>query len=483
MDAKDFDLVVIGSGPGGYKAAVTAAQLGARVALVEKSLPGGTCLNQGCVPKKTLLHLASMIEDINALQGRGLTGRVNGDFAGAVEHKNQVVRDIREHFPVWLRRLGIRLYRGHARLQDARLVEVEPTGGGGAVYQTLRAQHVVIATGSSPREHPLCPSDRDRVLTSRDFMLHLDALPQSVLCLGGGAIGTELGYLMHQFGANVTIAEQADRLLNKTSIPQRASQMLERKFQRLGIEVCKGVSVARGEIQREGVRVTFTDGSQGTFQRVLVAIGRTPTSRGLGLEHVGVQLDADGFVVTNEYLETVVPGIYAVGDVKRGPMTANAALHDAKVAAVNAVKGNQLRSNYNRVPIVIDSALEIAAVGLTEERAEEAGFDAAVVRTNLSGSPKARARHDYEGFIEVVHDEETGQLLGGCIVGREAGEQIQMITAACQSVRGLWFFTDINYSHPSWCEDLGNAIDPYTFAFTESGREVFRPGIYATWDW
>jgi dihydrolipoamide dehydrogenase len=302
---------------------------------------------------------------------------------------------------------------------------------------------------------------------------------RSVLCLGGGAVGVELGFLLHQFGSHVTIAEEAPRLLDKPQICERVSSILERKFRRLGIEVRKEVSVQRVERGEGGVEVTFTDGSRAAYEQILVAIGRRPRSEDLGLERVGVAVNSDGFIVTNQYLETTVPGIYAVGDVKPGPMTANAALHDAKVAAANAMNGNHLCTNYNLVPIVIDSALEIAAVGLSEERAEEAGFAPDVARINFGGSSKARGRNDYEGFIEVVHDEETGQLLGGCIVGPEAGEQIHLLAAACQSERGLWFFTDMNYSHPSWTEELENAVSPYTCAFARSGKEVFRPGIYA----
>ena len=159
-------------------------------------------------------------------------------------------------------------------------------------------------------------------------------------------------------------------------------------------------------------------------------------------------------------------------------MTANAALHGAKVAATNAIAGNRLTRNYHTVPIVIDSAIEIAAVGLTEDQAEDAGFEADTARSSFGASPKARGRNDVEGFIEVVHDEETGQMLGGCIVGTEAGEQIQMLTAACQSPKGLWFLKDISYSHPSWCEELENTIDPYTSELIQSGREVFQAGIY-----
>lgn len=483
--AETFDLIVIGSGPGGYKSVVTAAHLGARVALVEKDLPGGTCLNQGCIPKKTLLHLATLIEDVNALNGRGLLGEVRGDFKAALEHKNAVIAGMRDNFPVWLKRLGIRVFNGHGRFHDPRSVVVEPLTGAALEQepQTLQADRVIIATGAAPHQHPACPTDGKRILSSADFMLRLDFLPQSVLCVGGGAIGTELSFLLHQFGARVTLVEQAARLLPKAAIPERASNMLERKFKRIGIEVRKNISVAHTAVDAEGVTATFSDGSTGRYEYILVAIGRRPLSQSLDLDNAGVKCDADGFVLTTEYLETTAPGIYAVGDVKAGPMTANAALHDAKIAATNAVKGNQLRNNYHRVPIVIDSALEIAAVGLTEELAEDAGFEPDAARANFSGSAKARARHDYEGFIEVVHDEETGQLLGGCIVGPEAGEQIHMLTAACQSDRGLWFFRDISYTHPSWCEELENAIDPCTSEFTKSGKTVFRPGIYfSTYD-
>lgn len=475
-----FDLLVIGSGPGGYKAALTAAHWGARVALVEKDLPGGTCLNRGCVPKKALLHLATLIEDIANLQGRGLRGATYGDFRAAIEHKNSVIAGIRDNFPFWLRRLGVQVFTGHARCLRAAPaggydVEVDTTDG----PEPIRAERIIVATGSQPRALASCPVDGERILHSNHFfMTRAMDRPESILFVGGGAVGTELGYLFHQFGSRVTIVESSERLLNKSYLPERASHALERKFARIGVRVRTGMTVAAARATAVGVDVDFSDGTSEQFSQVLVAIGREPVSGELGLTQVGVNITADGFIETNEYLETTARGIYAVGDVKPGPMTANAALHDAKIAATNAIKGNHTPTNYNQVPIVIDSALEIAAVGLTEERAEAAGFSADVAHTSFGSSAKARARNDYEGFIEVVHDSETGQLLGGCIVGAEAGEQIHMMAAACQSERGLWFFTDMNYSHPSWTEELENAIDPYTVAFTRSGRDLFRPGIY-----
>lgn len=488
-----FDLVVIGSGPGGYKAALTAAHLGAKVALIERGQPGGTCLNQGCIPKKTLVHLAALLENFRDLQGHGLKGEVGGDFAAALRHKNEVVNGIRENFPVWLKRLGVRVYIGAARIVDANTVELAPAGAAAHESRSetlhlvkdverLSTRRIIIATGSRPAELPTCPRDGERIIDSRDFMLRLDQLPKRVLCVGGGAIGVELGYVMRQFGAEVRIIDKGDRLLDQARIPERASAMLERKFRRIGIEVSKDLTVRSTRPSGDGVEVTFSDDSQAHFDKILVATGRQPVTDGLGLAECGVALSSDGFVQTSPYLETSIAGIYAIGDVKHGPMTANAALHDAKIAASNAVKGNYLHSNYFKVPVVINSALEIAAVGLTEEQADEAGFESDVARSSLGGSGKARAYHDTEGFIEVVHDAETGQLLGGCIVGPEAGEQIHMMAAACQSSRGLWFFKDMNYSHPSWCEELETAIDPYTAAFAKSEKTLFRPGILAEYE-
>lgn len=485
-----FDLIVIGSGPGGYKAAITAAHLGARVALVEKGLPGGTCLNQGCIPKKTLIHLALLIEDVHDLQGRGLTGRVSGDFPAAMAHKNAVVAGIRDNFSVWLKRLGIQLFHGDAKiLPDREVLVTRSVSSGDDAAQIagdpldtvvrLVGEKVIIATGAVPRELETCPTDGRRVLNSRDFMFKLTQLPESVLCVGGGAIGVELGFFLHQFGSRVCIAERGARLLDQPQISERASNLLERKFKRLGIDVRKRISVTSTRHVSDGVEACFSDGTCKTFHKVLVAVGRKPATAGLGLEELGVRVDSEGFILVSEYLETSVPGIYAIGDVKEGPMTANAALHDAKVAVANAINGNAFHANYHEVPVVINSAFEIAAVGLTEEMAEAAGFSPDVARASFGGSGKARAHHDFEGFIEVVHDEESGQLLGGCIVGPEAGEQVHMMTAACQSDRGLWFFKDLNYSHPSWCEELETAIDPYTAAYSKAHSKAV-PGIYAS---
>jgi dihydrolipoamide dehydrogenase len=481
-----FDLIIIGSGPGGYKAAITAAQLGAKVALIEKALPGGNCLNLGCIPKKTLLHLASMIEDMQHLNGRGLVGEIKGDFRAAMRHKDEVVAGIRNNFPVWLRRLGVSVLHGKARFVAPYEVEVEPADPLEAQdhahhhHRHLTAPKIIIATGSRPIDLPECPTDGRVVLNTRDFMLMTEDRPASMLFVGGGMVGVELAYLMHEFGTDVLMVEKKDALLSKAGIPEHAVNTLVRKLHRIGLKHRTGVTVATCDTASGRARVTFSDGTHAEYDKVLVAVGRKPLTQELDLDKAGVGLDENGFIATSAYLETNVPGIYAIGDVKAGPMTANAALHDAKIAATNAMKGNELAFNYYKVPVVLHSAMEIAAVGLTEEEAEAAGFEPEAARTSFGGSGKARAYHDTEGFVEVVHDAETGQLLGGCIVGPEAGEQIQMMTAACQSEQGLWFFKELSYSHPSWAEEFETAIEPCTTAFSRSAKEVFRPGIFRT---
>lgn len=474
-----YDLVVIGSGPGGYKAAVTATHLGAKVAIIEKSLPGGTCLNQGCVPKEALMRIAKLLDEVESLNGHGIRAAITGDFSKAIEHKDDVVTSIRSTLLPWLRQLGIRLFSGEASLLDSNTIEVRGLDENVNSLTFLKAKKIIIATGARPKQLEHCPTDGQYILNSSDFMFNLKQCPQSILCVGGGAIGTEFSYLLHRFGAKVTLLEQQDHLLHKPNIPERASHTLERKFKRLGIHIKKNISIIKTEIKDQYVEVTFSDNSKETYEKILVTIGRTPNTKGLNLENTGIQIDAEGFIKTNEFLETTCKGIYAVGDVKRGPMTANAAFHDAKIAAHNAVCGNSKVYNYNRVPIVIDSALSIASVGLTEDRAENAGFEPEIARINLAGSTKARITHDSEGYIEVVHDEETGQLLGGSIIGQQAGEMIHMLTAACQSNRGLWFLTDISYAHPSWNEELENAIHGCVSEFAESEIDIFRPGIYA----
>ncbi|MDH5216175.1 MAG: NAD(P)/FAD-dependent oxidoreductase, partial [Gammaproteobacteria bacterium] len=447
-----YDLIIIGSGPAGYKAAVAASMHGVKVAMIEKAIPGGTCLNEGCVPKDAIVRIAKLLRDFSNYSGHGIIGEIKGDFVGALKHKTEVIEGIRSTLLPWLRQLGIRLHQGNASFVDQKTIKVID----GVTENLFTAEKILIATGAKAKPHPICKHDGIHVLDSSDFMYKLTALPETMLIVGGGPIGCELAYALHQFGTKVTLLEKTDRLLNKNGINERASRTLERKFKQLGIRVLLNDDIVSCIIENDRVNIDTISGETLNVEKALVAIGRQPYHEGLELQNAAIKTDSNGFIVTNEYLETTTRGIYAIGDVKPGPMTANAAFHDAKIAASNAIDGNKLTHNYNRVPILIDTALQIASVGLTEERAESAGFEPEVARANLAASTKAKTNNDPEGYIEVVHDEETGQLLGGTIVGRQASEMIHTLTAACQSERGLWFFTDMSYSHPSWNEELEN---------------------------
>ncbi|MDH5547520.1 MAG: NAD(P)/FAD-dependent oxidoreductase [Gammaproteobacteria bacterium] len=474
-DTNHYDLLIIGSGPAGYKAAVTASMYGAKVAIIEKSLPGGTCLNQGCVPKDALVRIAKLLRDFSSYAGHGISGQISGDFSAAIKHKNETIAGIRATLIPWLKQLGIKLHEGSASFVDEHTLKVVKDN----ITTVYTADKIVIATGGRPKELNCCPRDGEHILNTTDFMFKLDTMPTSMLFVGGGTVSCELAYALHQFGCKVSIVEQSERLLNKPCINERASQTLERKFKRLGIAYIKNTQVSSSRVEAGGVEVTLNDGQCLRFEKVLVAVGRVPNVESLNLDAAGIHLHPDGFIQTNEYLETSCKGVYAIGDVKHGPMTANGAFHDAKIAANNAINGNSQKFNYNRVPMVIDTALQIASVGLTEDRAEQAGFEVEVARINLAGSTKAKTSKDLEGYIEVVHDDETGQLLGGTIVGPQAGEMVHTLTAACQSNRGLWFFTDMSYAHPSWSEELENAIGRYVAAFNNTEDDIFRPGIYA----
>ncbi len=480
-----YDVVVIGGGPGGYRTAIAAAHLGARVALVERDRPGGTCLNQGCIPKKSLLHLASLLEDVAALQGSGLAGEVRGDLLAALAHKDRVVAGIRDNFPLWLKRLGIRYLAGEAWLAGRGRVAVHlPGASPPGTPRMLAAGRIVLAPGSQALTLEAQGEAKGLLGTSRQFLERQARIPARVLCVGGGPIGMEFAYLFHQFGARVQVVEREPRILPHSTLSERACQTLLGKFQRLGIEVRSGVEAHRFTPRAGEMEVACSDGSRACYDYVLAGVGRGPATQGLGLAEAGVECDARGYILTDACLQTSMPGIYAVGDAKRSPMpapmTANVALHDAKVAATNAVEDKTVRVNYLKVPFVVHSALEIAQVGLTEAQAEAAGFEPEVARSTFAGCGKARACHDFEGYVEMVHDGETGQMLGGTIVGPEAGEQIHMLSAALQSTAGLWFFKDMSYSHPSWCEELENAVESPAAELARHANPLFKPGILAS---
>ncbi len=475
MAAPRYDLVVIGSGPAGFKAALGAAQRGAKVAVIEHRLPGGTCLNEGCIPSRALHYPAALVEDVVALAEHGIVGKIRGDFGAAAREKDKTVAGLRRGVPAALKRLGAVLIEARASFAGPGYVRLE---NGAGIPELVEGEQFMIATGSRPRPLAGFQPDGKVVIGSHEFFCGLEALPRRVLCVGGGAIGVEAAYIARQFGAEVTLAERESRLLPTARVPEHVADLLQSRLERMGVEVITGSAPKSCRVLGTTAQVQFADGER-EFDLVLVAVGRVPNAEGLELQTIGARLDEHGAIRVDEYLATDATAVYAIGDVRGGLMTATAAMYDAKIAVQNAFTDERMRANYFKVPFAVTSAIEFASVGLTEQQAEAAGFAPRVARTSFGASGKARARHDYEGFIEVVHDRETGQLLGGCIVGPEAGEQIQLLGAACQSQRGLWLLKDLNYSHPSWSEEMETAIAPYIASLSGSIEGLYRPGIHA----
>jgi len=472
------DVAVIGCGAGGYKAAITASQCGAQVVLIESESVGGSCLNRACVPKKALAHIATLLCKAQTFMGHGLKGQIFGDLPAAIAFKDKLIQDLRRGLPMRLKQFAVEMVKGQARLLSPQRIAVDGPDG----TRLIEARRIILATGAAPRALACCPVDHKFIVDADSFIASLSVAPPTVLCVGGGTIGVEAAFLLQQFGSAVTLVERGPRLVDRPVVSDRAATLLERRLKDIGVTVRKGLTVRRAQVVENGVDVQFSDGTEARFDRVLVAVGREPRPDDLGLQALGLLCDANGFVVTNDYLETSVPGIYAIGDLKGGPMTAAAALHDGRIAGENVARGNTRKRNYNQVPLVLDSVLPIAAVGLSEDMAEAAGFTPDVVYIPFGGSVKARAYNDSVGFIEIVYDEETGQMLGGCIVGAGADELVHLLVAACRSRRGLWSFTDLDYGHPSWSEDMGTALDPYLGALVQSANTLFRPGIYAAAD-
>ncbi|MDH3327458.1 MAG: NAD(P)/FAD-dependent oxidoreductase [Gammaproteobacteria bacterium] len=463
---KHYDLIVIGCGAAGYKSAIIASQSGYSVAIIEKSKAGGTCLNQGCIPKESLTRVAKLVDDIKTFNGLGLNCTANPNFTDAITHKDKLVNSIGKTIQPWLKQLGIHYIQGNASFINKNTLSIISDNE----QSTIIGDRIIIATGSKPKKHPTIPLLAPGIINSAEFMHDIKTLPRRVLFIGGGCIGTELGFVLHQFGSEVTIVEASNRLLNLPGIPERASAALERKFKQLGVTVKKNARAITEVSSDTSINVLFSDGTAAGFDMVLIAIGRKANTDDLQLENAGINIDKNGFIITDEYLETSSSGIYAIGDVKKGPMTANAAFFDAKIATTNALSGKKRKSNYNQVPIVVDSALQIASVGHTEETAEDAGFDTEVIRTNLAGSIMGQLTNNVQGFIDIVHDEDTGEVLGGCIVGPQAREMIHTISAASESDKNLRFFTDLNYAHPSWNEEFENTVSRYVKEFSVSEK-------------
>ncbi|HEX7051405.1 MAG TPA: dihydrolipoyl dehydrogenase [Longimicrobiales bacterium] len=432
--ADQFDVVVIGSGPGGYVAAIRAAQLGMKVACVEAQRLGGVCNNWGCIPTKAMLESASYARHVGELGDFGIeVGEVKLDLARAAKRAKGVADQGAKGVGFLFKKNKIESVQGWGRLAGKGKVEVDPgknaghgdeAPGKGGKKRTLEAKHIIIATGSRPRSLPILKIDGDRVWSS-DHAVFAQAPPQTIGIIGAGAIGMEFADVFASFGSKVYLIEAMDRILPLED--PDASKLLARAYKKRGIEVLEGARLESADVGKNGVKLTVK-GKDGKTQeieveRVLVAVGRAPVIDDIGLEAAGVKTDK-GFIVTDERMRTNVEGIYAIGDVTKPPLLAHKASHEGIVAAEDIAGQFHGGVEYGNIPAVTYCHPEVASVGMTEQAAKEAGYDVEVGSFPFSANGRARTAGETEGFVKVVRDKRYSELLGATIVGPHASEMI-----------------------------------------------------------
>jgi dihydrolipoamide dehydrogenase len=448
---REFDLVVIGSGPGGYRAAVLGALRGLSVAIVEKGVWGGTCLNRGCVPKKAWHASAMRVAQSAGLAARGVRGTLTGDLATAWDHQHRVVDTVRESYVDYLKRLGVAAFAGAASFADSRTVRV--AGG-----ETLRGRHVIVATGSAPFVPPGLPRTPGRILTTDDLF---DAPPppgRRVAVVGSGVVGTELAFILAMLGCQVKWITNAEPL-SRTGFSPPALKLLYAALKRHGVVARTRSRVQGGRVLADGVELTLPDGARETVDWVLLGSGRVPYTESLDLAAAGVATDADGFVAVDERCRTTVPHIYAIGDVANPAMTSNHALAEAAVAVADILDPGSRRREPAQVPELVYSALELGRVGLSEDDAEDRELEAATGFAAFEVNPAALGEDDAEGFVRLVADGDSGKLLGAEIVGAQAGELIHVIAREVGRDDGLRGVARMLYNHPSRAEEFLNAAE------------------------
>lgn len=444
----DFDVVVIGGGPAGYVAAIRAAQLGGKVAVVENSVVGGTCLNRGCIPTKTYLHNAEIIFNIKEAEERGIklvNDAFSVDMKQTVKVKNDVVKKLTGGIAGLFKSYGIKLYNGLGTITKDKKVVVN--GG----EETIDADKIILAGGSSVRMLNLPGLDSKRVLTS-DTILDLEELPKRLVIVGGGVIGTEFGQAFSAFGSKVTILEGSDRLLSV--LDKDLSDVVAKKFKKEGIDIIANAKFAGVEEKGEEIRVKVEGQDDIVADYLLLSVGRVPNLSGLG--EVELKKTERGALEVNEYMQTSDPDIYAPGDVNGHLMLAHAAFKMGERAAENAMGLNK-KVSLNSIPSAVYTFPEVATVGLTEEEAKKS-YDIKVGKFSFAGNGRALGSNNAEGFVKVVMDTKYHEILGVHIVGPSAAEIINEAVTIIETEMTVDDVLEAMHGHPTYSEALYEAV-------------------------
>lgn len=458
MSEAQFDLIVIGSGPGGYVGAIRAAQLGLKTAIIEKDKTfGGTCLNVGCIPSKALLesseHYHAALHDLK-IHGVKVN-QVELDLETMMARKDKIVKDLTQGIAFLMKKNKVETFAGTGKILKAGSVEVTSQDGS---KQVLSTKNIMIATGSVPVELPFLKYDEKKIVSSTGA-LALDKVPKQLVVVGGGVIGLEMGSVWSRLGSQVTVIEFADRLcptMDKETILQ-----LQRVLAKTGMKFMLSTKVTSSKISGEQVELEYEsliDQKKNTMMAdvVLVATGRKPFSTGLGCEEVGIQKDPQGRIVVNSHLQTNIPGVYAVGDVIIGPMLAHKAEEEGVAVAEHIATGVG-HVNYNTVPGVIYTHPEVAAVGLTEEQLIANGTAYNIGKFPFAANGRAKALGMTDGFVKILADKTTDKILGAHIVGPRASEILSEVIVTMEFSGSSEDLGRSFHSHPTLSEVVREA--------------------------
>ena len=451
-----FDLTVIGAGPGGYVAAIKGAQLGLKVALVEKDATlGGTCLNIGCIPSKALLHSTEVYHAAHAGAKHGLTGvdKIGFDVAAMQKNKAEVVNRLCTGVKTLVEKRGITRFQGLGRLVGSGKVEIVTASG----KETIESKNIIVATGSSVVELPFLKFDGDKIISS-DHALSLDKVPERLVVVGAGAIGLEMGSVWARLGAKVTVVEMLP-VVGGPGFDQDVSKVAERAFKKQGLDFELGVKVTGARVEKkEVVLLAEKNGKPVEFpaDKILVAVGRKANTAGLGAAEAGLKLDERGRIVIDGHFATNLPGVFAIGDVVAGPMLAHKAEEEG-VACVENIAGKHGHVNYDVIPGVVYTEPELASVGLTEAEATKRGLTVKVGKFNLLANGRAIASDATDGLVKIVADAKTDKLLGAQIVSKNASEMIASLVAHMEYGGSAEDIARTCHAHPTISESIKEA--------------------------
>ena len=451
----DYDLIILGSGPGGYVAAIRAAQLGLKTAIVERELLGGICLNWGCIPTKALLRSAEIYHYMQHAGDYGLTAaNISADIDAVVKRSRGVAKQLNQGVTHLMKKNKIAVHMGDGRLTAANKVTVTKDGK----TEELTAKNIIVATGAHARDLPFAPADGKRIWTYRHAMVPPE-MPKKLLVIGSGAIGIEFASFYNDMGADVTVVEMLDRIVPVED--SDVSTFLEKALKKQGIQIVTSAGVESLKATAKGVSASIKDKDgkvvASDFTHCIVAIGIVPNTENIGLEELDVEMDR-GFLKTDPSCRTNVPGLWAIGDITAPPWLAHKASHEGVIAVETIAGGHPHAMDPRNIPGCTYCHPQVASVGLTEAKAKEQGYEVKIGNFPFIGNGKAIALGEAEGFIKTVFDAKTGELLGAHMVGAEVTELIQGYTIGKTAELVEADFMHTIFPHPTLSEMMHESV-------------------------